>query len=116
MTQDSLARGLSAGDDLSDDPIYDALVATLRATPRGRAFLDEYARRARAADTAAALKALARIETMLSRELGVAPADTPAAEEDEPEMTEAETPRLKSADLLAQVMALSPEERIALFS
>jgi hypothetical protein len=53
---------------------------------------------------------------MLSRELGVAPASTPAVEEDESEMTEAETPRLKSADLLAQVMALSPEERIALFS
>jgi hypothetical protein len=29
---------------------------------------------------------------------------------------EPEIPRLKSADLLAQVMALSPEERIALFS
>jgi hypothetical protein len=27
-----------------------------------------------------------------------------------------EMPRLKSADLLALVMALSPEERIALFS
>jgi hypothetical protein len=30
--------------------------------------------------------------------------------------TDPEMPRLKSADLLAQVMALSPEERIALFS
>jgi hypothetical protein len=116
MTQDSLARGLSAGDDLSDDPIYDALVATLRGTARGRAFLDEYARRARASDTAAALNALARIETMLSRDLGVAPASTPAADDEEPETTELEMPRLKSADLLAQVMALSPEERIALFS
>jgi hypothetical protein len=115
MTQDSLARELSADSALSDDPIYDALVATLRGTARGRAFLDEYARRARAADTAAALKALARIEAMLSRDLGVAPADAPVADDEEPE-TEPEMPRLKSANLLAQVMALSPEERIALFS
>jgi hypothetical protein len=115
MTQDSLARELSADGALSDDPIYDALVATLRGTARGRAFLDEYARRARASDTAAALSALARIEAMLSRELGVAPAGTPAVDE-EPESEEPEMPRLKSADLLAQVMALSPEERIALFS
>jgi hypothetical protein len=114
MTQDSLARELSADSALSDDPIYDALVATLRGTAQGRAFLDEHARRARAADTAAALNALARIEAMLARDLGVAPAGTPVADE-EPE-AEPETPRLKSADLLAQVMALSPEERIALFS
>ena len=115
MTHDSLARDLSADSALSDDPIYDALVATLRATPRGRAFLDEYARRARATDTTAALNALARIEAMLSRDLGVAPAGTPEAHDEEPE-AEPEIPRLKSADLLAQVMALSPEERIALFS
>lgn len=113
MTQDSLARDLSADSALSDDPIYDALVATLRATPRGRAFLDEYARRARATDTTAALNALARIEAMLSRDLGVAPAGMPETHDEE---AEPEMPRLKSADLLAQVMALSPEERIALFS
>jgi hypothetical protein len=115
MTQDSLARDLSATGMTSDDPIYDALVHALSATARGRAFLDEHARRARAADTRAALDALARIEAMLSRELGVAPASTPADDE-EPESEEPETPRLKSADLLARVMALSPEERIALFS
>jgi hypothetical protein len=138
MTQDSLARELSASDEPSDDPIYDALVAALRGTARGRAFLDEYARRCRAADTAAALKALGRIEAMLTREHGVAPvaevreidpddayvpfeidfppdagraADTPAALETPPP-----PPRRSTADLLTQVMALSPEERIALFS
>jgi hypothetical protein len=113
MTQDSLARDLSAA--ATDDPIYDALVATLSATARGRAFLEEHARRARADDTRAALNALARIETMLSREHGVAPADAPVTHEDETP-TDPEMPRLKSADLLAHVMALSPEERIALFS
>jgi hypothetical protein len=115
MTQDSLARDLSATGMTSDDPIYDALVHALSATARGRAFLDEHARRARAADTRAALDALARIEAMLSREHGVAPADIPEVDEDETP-AEPEIPRLKSADLLAQVMALSPEERIALFS
>jgi hypothetical protein len=114
MTQDSLARELSAaGARADDDPIYDALVATLSATARGRAFLEEHARRARAAETRAALDALARIEAMLAREHGVAPADTPVAAET---AAEPDTPRLKSADLLMQVMALSPEERIALFS
>jgi hypothetical protein len=112
MTQDSLARDLSAA--ATDDPIYDALVATLSATARGRAFLEEHARRARADDTRAALNALARIETMLSREHWVAPADEPVM--DDEASAEPDMPRLKSADLLAQVMALSPEERIALFS
>jgi hypothetical protein len=138
MTQDSLARELSARDAPSDDPIYAALVAALRGRARGRAFLDEFARRCRAADTAAALKALGRIEAMLTREHGVVPvaevreidpddayvpfeidfppdagraADTPAALETPPP-----PPRRSTADLLTQVMALSPEERIALFS
>jgi hypothetical protein len=115
MTQDRLARDLSAAAEPSDDPIYDALVATLSATARGRAFLEEHARRARAADTRAALNALARIEAVLSREHGVAPAEIPVTGGEEAAV-ETETPRLKSAGLLAQVMALSPEERIALFS
>jgi hypothetical protein len=51
---------------------------------------------------------------MLSREHGVAPADEPVM--DDEASAEPDMPRLKSADLLAQVMALSPEERIALFS
>ncbi len=143
MTNDSLARELSVGSGPpSDDPIYDALVAALRGTARGRAFLDEYARRCRAADTRAALDALARIEAMLTREHGVVPAAAPVAgvratESDDPDTAyvpfeidfppdsgrAAEPPaaleappRRSSADLLMQVMALSPEERIALFS
>jgi hypothetical protein len=139
MTQDSLARELSAGGEPSDDPIYDALVAALRSNARGRAFLEEYARRCRAADTRAALDALARIEAMLAREHGVVPAAAPAADVDESDPDDAyvpfeidfppdagragdtpaaleQPPRRSTADLLMQVMALSPEERIALFS
>jgi hypothetical protein len=137
MADDSLARELSAGGAPSDDPIYDALVGALRSTARGRAFLDEYARRCRAADTRAALDALGRIEAMLTREHGVVPAATPVAnvrqaEPDDdvefdfpaesrraavtPTALERPLPRRSTADLLAQVMALPPEERIALFS
>jgi hypothetical protein len=115
MAQDSLARELSAVDAPPDDAIYEALVAALRSNARGRAFLDEYARRARAADTAAALAALARIEALLTRE---SEAVQPEALDAEPDVMPApeRPPHLSGADLLAQVMALSPEERIALFS
>lgn len=99
-----------------DDATYDALVAALRSHARGRAFLDEYARRVRAADTAAALDALARIEALLTRERS---ADTQApVRHDDTASTPAasEEPSYARDDLLAQIMALSPEERIALFS
>lgn len=46
---------------------YDALCAALSATARGRAFLDEHARRARRADTALALQALSRLEEQLRK-------------------------------------------------
>lgn len=134
MTDDSLARDLSAGGEPSDDPIYDALVAALRSNARGRAFLDEYARRSRAADTAAALQALGRIEALLAKEQTAAATAVPVPARDEaPAPFETEfppqaaraaeapatlerPPRRPGADLLTQVMALSPEERIALFS
>ena len=144
MTHDSLARELFAGSETSDDPIYDALVSALRSNARGRAFLDEYARRCRAADTGAALQALARIEALLTKEqagmgTAVAAAEVQEIEPDDaqenayvpfeidfppdagraaetPLALEMPLPRRSSADLLMQVMALSPEERIALFS
>jgi hypothetical protein len=121
MAQDSLARELSAVDAPPDDAIYEALVAALRSNARGRAFLDEYARRARAADTAAALAALARIEALLTRERErerEREAVQPEALDGKPDVMPApeRPPHPSGADLLAQVMALSPEERIALFS
>jgi hypothetical protein len=137
MTHDSLARDLSAtpADDApSEDALYEALVAALRSNARGRAFLDEYARRSRAEDLAAALAALARIETLLTHQRAVeAAAPVQEIHPDDafvpfefdllPDTTapvepaiEPVAPRRSSADLLAQVMALSPDERIALFS
>ena len=120
-----------------DEALYDALLAALSTTARGRAFLDEYARRVRASDTAAALAALARIETMLLKQQTTAavtsePVDVAEIDPDEayvpfefepPPDSSAEGDSVKGTDfqqareeLLAQVMALSPEERIALFS
>lgn len=46
---------------------YDALCAALGATARGRAFLDEHARRARQNETALALQALSRLEEQLRK-------------------------------------------------
>jgi hypothetical protein len=149
MSQDNLAQqSETGGAGGPDDALYDALLTALRGNARGRAFLDEYARRARQADTLAALAALARIEALLLRQGAVAPgleaaplheissddayvpfefeplpdaigpANTPASDIDQvlsaAPIELAQPP--SSADLLAQVMALSPEERIALFS
>jgi len=156
LGQDQTAR---QDEPTADEAVYDALYAALASTPRGRTFLDEVARRARNADTLAALAALARIEARLSDKLGdkltdriIAPqaaSEPPAATmshiDEEPfaeipsdeafvpfELDEAAAPdgerepmpatqakpeqRTSSADLLTQVMAMSPEERIALFS
>jgi len=128
-----------------NEALYDALLAALSNTARGRAFLDEYARRVRAADTAAALAALARIEAMLVKQQAAAvhapaPVAAQVVEMREIDADEAYVPfefdpppdveivqttaepvhatdfRRAREDLLAQVRALSPEERIALFS
>jgi hypothetical protein len=147
MSQNNLAHEDGSGPAGPDDALYDALVTALRSNARGRAFLGEYARRARQADTMAALAALARIETLLLRqtaaqgaqrgpvqELWPDDAYVPFEFEPLPDATEPapghstevnqvlsveaidQVPPPSSADLLAQVMALSPEERIALFS
>jgi hypothetical protein len=143
-----------------DAALYDALYAALSANARGRAFLDEVARRARQDDTSAALAALARIEMKLNASLEIHAAaeavvassvpepvaeyslddahvpyeavdhedadplpavetqhDTPAEPPSVPAKPVAPTlDQSPHADLIAQVMALSPEERIALFS
>jgi hypothetical protein len=128
----------------SDEALYNALLAALSSTARGRAFLEEHARRVRAADTAAALAALARIEAMLVKQQTAAvhapaPVRADVVEMRETNSDEAYLPfefdpldidavevapePIRAADLqqvreelLAQVRALSPEERIALFS
>ena len=71
MAKDATA-GLPASDVSEDD--YTALLATLSASARGRAFLAEFARRNRAAETDMLLAAMARLEAM------VAAQNPPAAE------------------------------------
>lgn len=73
MRQDALARrnepdpqpaaGVTVGAPMTAE--YDALCAALSASARGRAFLDEHARRARLADTTLAIDALTRLEVLL---------------------------------------------------
>jgi len=63
MSTQSLAH--AAAEPVSEED-YQALLALLSATARGRAFLDEHARRARHADTGVLLAAVARIEAQLA--------------------------------------------------
>jgi len=73
MRQDSLARRTAPDAEpvsvlpaeASAPADYDALCAALSATARGRAFLDEHARRARQKETTLALQALSRLEEQL---------------------------------------------------
>jgi hypothetical protein len=116
VAQEHLAKPIAEPDE-PDDAIYDALVAALRSNARGRAFLDEYARRVRAADTTAALDALARIEALLRERSTDTAQEAPVGHDDAASLPVAsEEPQDMKAGLIAQVMALSPDERIALFS
>ncbi len=63
MSTQSLA--LSAAEAVSEED-YQAFLAALSASARGRAFLDEYARRQRHTDTAALLDAVTRLEAQLA--------------------------------------------------
>ena len=76
MRQDALARrnepdaqptSVSSAEAPMPKADYEALCAALGATARGRAFLDEHARRARRKDTALALQALSRLEEELRK-------------------------------------------------
>jgi hypothetical protein len=153
-------------------PVYDTLLAALSDTARGRAFLAEYARRNRAADTDTLLAALARLETHIAREgaqaervrddlrmlliairlarpeieaaepaaragklgklldmldgrIAAIAGETSAAAAEAPVAREAPAPRanvaapaqaMHPADPLAPLMALSEDERLALFT
>jgi hypothetical protein len=161
MAKDATA-GLPASD-VSED-VYAALLTTLSASARGRAFLAEFARRNRAAETDMLLAAMARLEAMVAAQnppaaeapltisgipdvtwevdvsLPAAPreaaAAVPTAAESPPPETapaapappprgvceEPTPPRVASAeaapprDPLRQLMGLSENERLALFS
>jgi len=112
---------------------YETLMAALSASARGRAFLAEFARRNRQADTEAILAALRKLEQRLTAQ-ELAPAPRPLAEPARPHLalvhpaqepehsvpppapTKDEAARLTAADPLAALMALSADERLALFS
>ncbi|MGD9922645.1 MAG: hypothetical protein AB7V13_14575 [Pseudorhodoplanes sp.] len=55
----------ASNDSPQGDSNYDSILAALTATARGRAFLQEFALRNRAAETAALLSAIRRIEDLL---------------------------------------------------
>ena len=118
-------------DEARSDADYDAFYALMRQTARGRALLDEYARRHRAADTQALLAALARIERLVSATappqadpaaaIAAPPPEIKTASPPEPSpalATVATTPPAREpvAAIMAEVGALSEEERIALFT
>lgn len=73
----------SQGDSDRSNPDYDIILAALMESARGRAFLEEYARRSRVTETETLLTAIGRIENLLmSRSLepaGQAGADPSAA-------------------------------------
>jgi hypothetical protein len=60
---------------------YEALHAALSASARGRAFLAEYARRNRNADTTVVLDALSRLETLVHRRPAPQPATGAVSDE-----------------------------------
>jgi hypothetical protein len=112
---------------------YETLMAALSASARGRAFLAEYARRNRQADTEAILAALRKLEQRLTAQEPtptpqppaeparphlalVHPAQEPERPAPPPAPTKEEAAPLTAADPLAALMALSADERLALFS
>ena len=112
---------------------YETLMAALSASARGRAFLAEFVRRNRQADTEAILAALRKLEQRLTvQELAptprpsaeparahlalVHPAQEPERPAPPPAPTKEEAAPLTAADPLAALMALSADERLALFS
>lgn len=78
------AASSGAGRDIAHvlDPDYEAILAAVTETARGRWFLDEYARRNRTADTRALLSALQRLEKSIARPAAQVSAHAPASESD----------------------------------
>src|SRR6185437_17074768 len=79
MTKDSTAPAVTPADTASERD-YEVLVSALSQSARGRAFLEEHARRARHADTSVLLAAIARLEALVRAQAQLAPPYTTAAE------------------------------------
>ena len=65
MSKQSIALAYSRPPDALGEPEYHALAQALSETARGRAFLDEHARRSRSAETKILLTAIERIEAQV---------------------------------------------------
>jgi hypothetical protein len=104
MTKDSTAPA-AAPTDTASERDYEVLVSALSQSARGRAFLEEYARRSRHADTSMLLAAIARLEALVRAQ------SQPAAAE-----PACPAPPAPAADPLATLKALSDDERLALFT
>lgn len=88
------------------DSDYDTILAAVMETARGRWFLREFTSRNRNADTTMLLTAIGRIESLLRSRDALAT----------PEPAATEIPAPPPHDPFADILALSPEERIALFT
>lgn len=94
MANELSARAVDPEPPSEDD--YEALCATLSASARGRAFLAEYARRQRAADTAMLMAAVERLEGLVRHQ---------APPQPEPTQASAEAMRAQLRALLVEVRA-----------
>ena len=77
MSNEAQALAVESLGESPDDGEYKAFLTVLASSARGRAFLAEHGRRARQADTAMLLAALARIEDMLAEQRAQAAAPEP---------------------------------------
>ena len=73
------AQALAGESQSAGDSEYEAFLAVLLSSARGRAFLDEHARRGRQADTEMLLDALTRIEATLAEQSAPQPMSPPPA-------------------------------------
>jgi hypothetical protein len=125
MPQNAQAQILASPQTSEQD--YEALIALLSATARGRAFLAEHARRSRIAETATLRDALKQVDDRLGELLGpqspeATPDAPPAALAHLVELLEPVAPNASPSPAtplrapLAALMALSEEERLAVFT
>jgi hypothetical protein len=111
MTNDSTAPAATPADPASEHD-YEVLVSALSQSARGRAFLDEHARRARHADTRVLLAAIARLEALVRAQAQAVPHTAATAKPADPPSVLGVT----APDPLAALKALSEDERLALFT
>lgn len=116
MPKDSMAPALAPLAETANEQDYEALVAALSESARGRAFLAEHAKRARHGDTVVLLAAIERLEALMSAQASAAPAQTATAQAATAQAASATPAPAPTTDPLAALKALSEDERLALFT